>query len=74
MQSHAYFKMNYDGPQPRPMIFNLNSHSMRDSDFVGRDVYDAALGTTYGPNSLTSFRLWVEDIGVTLADQATEDA
>ena len=37
MQIRVGFEMVYDCPQPTPMIFNLNVHSTRVSDLVGRD-------------------------------------
>lgn len=37
MQIRVGFEMIYDCPQPTPMILNLNVHSTRVSDLVGRD-------------------------------------
>ena len=37
MQIRVGFEMNYDCPQPTPMVFNLNVHFTRVSDLVGRD-------------------------------------
>jgi transglutaminase-like putative cysteine protease len=37
MQIRVGFEMNFDCPQPTPMIFNLNVHYTRVSDLVGRD-------------------------------------
>jgi len=42
MRIRVGFEMVYDCPQPTPMIFNVNVHSTRVSDLVGRDdlVFD----------------------------------
>src|SRR5476649_1840402 len=37
MQIRVGFEMNYDCPQPTPMIFNLHVHFTRASDLVSRD-------------------------------------
>ena len=37
MQIRVGFEMNYECPQPTPMVFNLNVHFTRVSDLVGRD-------------------------------------
>ncbi|GAC1537647.1 MAG: transglutaminase family protein [Myxococcales bacterium] len=37
MQIRVGFELIYDCPQPTPMIFNLNVHSSRVGDLVGRD-------------------------------------
>jgi transglutaminase-like putative cysteine protease len=37
VQIRVGFEITYDCPQPTPMIFNLNVHSTRVSDLVGRD-------------------------------------
>ena len=37
MQIRVGFEIVYDCPQPTPMIFNVNVHSTRVSDLVGRD-------------------------------------
>jgi transglutaminase-like putative cysteine protease len=29
----------------------------------GRDAADVAISTTFGPNTLKSFRVWTEDLG-----------
>ena len=36
MQIRDEFELVYDCPQPTPMIFNLNVHFTRATDFVGR--------------------------------------
>ena len=36
MQIRVGFEMNYECPQPTPMVFNLNVHFTRVSDLVGR--------------------------------------
>jgi hypothetical protein len=41
----------------------------------GRDAADAALSTTFGPNTLTGFKVWTDEVGAvglrndTLPDQ-----
>jgi len=48
MRIHVGCEMIYDSPQPTPMIFNLNVHLTRVSEFVGRDdlVFDPPVPMT----------------------------
>ena len=74
MDFAAWFEAYLDG---RWHTFDARNNTPRIGRVLiarGRDACDVALSTTYGPNTLTSFRVWADEAGVTLPGQATAGA
>jgi transglutaminase-like putative cysteine protease len=40
----------------------------------GRDATDVAISNTFGPNTLSSFRVWADEINVSPIDKGAGDA
>jgi hypothetical protein len=54
MKLRIGYELTYAFPQPTPVVLVVNVHESR--------AADAAIATTFGPNSLQSFRVWTDEI------------